>query len=75
MLVERLGVGELVGPAGVGRLLLADELDLDGDGDALEWLPVDLAGAARVVDDPGTVDSGVSGGAGSIVDRGALERQ
>lgn len=49
----------------------ADIMDLDGDGNFVESLPYDLAGAERFVDDPLTVDSGV--GAPPLVDMGAYE--
>lgn len=53
--------------------LPADVMDLDGDGDTGEALPIDLAGAERRVDDPDTADTGV--GAAPIVDAGAYEYQ
>ncbi|MHC4264148.1 MAG: hypothetical protein ACYSWX_16630 [Planctomycetota bacterium] len=48
---------------------------LDADGVVRETLPMDLGGGARVVDDPSTVDSGLAGPNGSVVDMGAHERQ
>lgn len=48
-----------------------DELDVDGDDCTTEPLPVDLAGAARYVDDPDTDDLGR--GAAPLVDMGAYE--
>jgi len=44
--------------AGDASLLRADLADRDNDGDLLEALPRDLAGAARRIDDPLTADSG-----------------
>jgi hypothetical protein len=49
----------------------ADTVDLDGDGDSTEALPVDLYGGARFVNDPLTLDTGA--GAPPIVDMGAYE--
>ncbi|MDY7110589.1 MAG: hypothetical protein SYC29_18305, partial [Planctomycetota bacterium] len=50
-----------------------DELDLDDDGDTDEPIPLDLAGEARVIDDPDTEDTGH--GEPPIVDMGAYEFQ
>jgi hypothetical protein len=52
-------------------LLLADLDDLDGDGDAAEPLPLDVAGGSRRIDDPLTPDTGL--GSAPIVDMGAHE--
>jgi len=51
----------------------ADELDLDGDGDATEPTPFDLDGDPRFRDDPTTPDTGL--GTPPIVDMGAYEYQ
>lgn len=56
---------------GVNADVLADEFDLDADGNTTEPTPLDLTGAARFVDDPA---SEPNGGA-SVADMGALERQ
>lgn len=48
-----------------------DSSDLDGDGMLFEPTPYDLDGAARLVDDPATSDTG--NGAAPLVDRGAYE--
>jgi hypothetical protein len=50
-----------------------DELDLDGDGDTTEPIPVDLDGDPRFVDDPYRWDSGA--GTPPIVDMGSYEFQ
>lgn len=57
--------------AGDNAAVGPDAFDLDGDGDTLEPLPVDLLGQARFVDDPLTADTGA--GAAPIVDMGAYE--
>ncbi len=49
----------------------ADLADLDDDGDTSERTPYDLDGIPRVIDDPDTVDTGVSGS--PVVDMGAYE--
>lgn len=51
--------------------LLCDEPDLDGDGDTVELIPVDLDGMLRFFDDPATPDTGCA--AGPVVDMGAYE--
>lgn len=51
----------------------ADWLDLDGDGDTNELIPVDLDGNPRFVDDPNTDDTGF--GDPPIVDMGPYELQ
>lgn len=56
--------------AGANADVLADEFDLDGDGNVAEPTPHDLAGLARFVDD---LASAPSGGA-PVVDMGAIER-
>jgi predicted outer membrane repeat protein len=50
-----------------------DAMDVDGDGDIDERLPVDLAGNPRFADDPATPDTGVPDGLHPIVDMGAYE--
>ncbi len=52
-----------------------DASDLDGDGDAKEPLPVDLAGVPRLFDDAGVSDSGASPTGPPLADMGAFERQ
>lgn len=59
--------------AGDASLVPLDQWDLDGDGDVLERAPLDFAGAARLVDDPDSSDSGA--GAPPHVDIGAFEHQ
>ena len=54
------------------QALPADEDDLDGDGNVLEKVPLDLDGAPRRQDDPGTPDTGP--GSPPHVDMGAYER-
>ncbi len=51
--------------------LPADTLDLDGDGDILEYIPIDLSGDVRQYDDPDTADTGIPGS--PVVDMGAYE--
>jgi hypothetical protein len=51
----------------------ADSADLDGDSDATEPLPFDLAGASRFADDPYAPDTGA--GTAPIVDMGAYEHR
>jgi hypothetical protein len=58
--------------AGNNAFLPLDELDVDGDGDVVETLPIDVAGRARVVDDPNVPDTG--SGTPPIVDIGSRER-
>ncbi len=48
-----------------------DAHDLDGDGNTVEPLPIDLDGNPRFTDDPYTTDTGV--GPSPIVDRGCFE--
>jgi predicted outer membrane repeat protein len=59
--------------AGDNALVPSDPLDLDGDGDLTERLPIDVYGRDRRQDDPDTADTG-SGNA-PIVDIGAAEFQ
>lgn len=58
--------------AGANAEVPADWLDLDGDGNTAEPLPLDLAGAARFQDDPNAPDVGA--GTPPLVDMGAYER-
>jgi len=58
--------------AGDASLLAPDLADRDNDGDLLEALPRDLAGAARRSDDPLTPDSGPA--VAPALDLGAFER-
>lgn len=57
--------------AGDNNALPLDTLDLDGDGDTGETLPLDLAGKPRQVDAPAMPDTG--SGDAPIVDMGAYE--
>jgi predicted outer membrane repeat protein len=68
-----LSVGSPCIDSGKNSAVPADALDLDGDGDTAEALPVDLAGQARFVNDPSTPDTG--SGAPPLVDMGAYEYQ
>jgi hypothetical protein len=52
-------------------VLMHDLVDVDHDLDVNEWIPVDLAGLARRLDDPYVLDTGL--GSVPIVDRGAYE--
>lgn len=53
--------------AGLDGLLPADHLDLDGDGNVTEPIPVDLAGSARVADGDGDMAAYVDMGAYELV--------
>jgi hypothetical protein len=64
-------LGSPVNDAGSNGLLVNDFLDLDGDGDLGEELPLDLLGRPRRVDDPRTLDTGA--GQVPVVDIGAYE--
>jgi hypothetical protein len=66
-----LGAGSKAIDAGSNGLVLTDVLDLDKDGNTSELEPFDLAGNARLVDDPSTIDTGA--GTPPIVDMGAFE--
>lgn len=57
--------------AGSNAAVPSDTLDLDGDGDVVEPVPVDLSGSPRFFDVPATVDTG--SGAAPVVDLGAWE--
>jgi hypothetical protein len=69
----RLASGSPGVDAGSVGLIPADSLDLDGDGDTTEPLPLDLDGLRRRVDDPATPDTG--SGPAPIPDMGAYELQ
>ncbi|MEZ6317713.1 MAG: GC-type dockerin domain-anchored protein [Phycisphaerales bacterium] len=58
--------------AGDNAYVPADVADADEDGDLLEPLPLDLAGASRFQDDPAVADTGA--GTSPIVDLGPYER-
>lgn len=66
-----LAAGSPAIDAGNNNQVLLDTLDLDQDGNASEFVPLDLAGQARHVDDVNTIDTGA--GAAPIVDMGAFE--
>jgi len=68
-----LGAGSPGIDMGNNAAVPADELDLDGDADQAEALPVDLAWNERFLDDPDTADTGT--GTNPIVDAGAFEYQ
>jgi len=70
---HRLLAGSPCIDAGNSDLLPADALDLDGDGDVLEPLPLDFAGLARTVDVASEPDTGR--GAPPLVDMGCYEGQ
>lgn len=57
--------------AGSNAALPPDTIDLDGDGDTVEPLPLDLAGLPRRADDPARPDTGE--GTAPIVDLGCYE--
>jgi hypothetical protein len=62
--------------SGNNNLVYADWADLDGDGNASEAAPFDLAGAPRFRDDRFVPDAGVTGnGHLQVVDIGAYENQ
>lgn len=67
----RLNCGSPCIDAGDSGALPPDLLDLDGDGDTLEPIPLDAGGTPRRQDDPSTPDTGT--GPTPIVDLGALE--
>ncbi len=69
----RLAPGSPCIDAGNNARVPTDETDLDTDGNTGESLPLDLAGAARFVDDPVRADTGT--GSPPIVDLGAFEYQ
>jgi hypothetical protein len=59
--------------AGNNAPVPADVTDLDGDGDTIEPLPIDLAGAPRFSDHDYAADTGA--GTAPLVDMGAYERR
>jgi hypothetical protein len=59
--------------AGDNAFLPADFTDVDGDGDLLEILPLDLDHLPRRQDVPSVPDTGI--GMAPIVDMGSYERQ
>jgi hypothetical protein len=67
----RLASGSPGVDAGSVGLIPADALDIDGDGDTSEPLPLDLDGLARRADDPATPDTG--SGPAPLPDMGAYE--
>ncbi|MFH1110385.1 MAG: right-handed parallel beta-helix repeat-containing protein, partial [Planctomycetota bacterium] len=67
----RLQAGSPAIDAGNTTTLPTDTYDLDGDGNTIERLSLDLGGNPRVLDDPTTADTGVPGS--SVVDMGAYE--
>lgn len=69
----RLGAGSPCIDAGSNGLIAPDVSDADGDLDVAEPMPVDLAGAARRLDDPAVSDTG--SGPSPVVDIGCFERQ
>lgn len=58
---------------GDATFVLPDEPDLDGDGDVVEPIPVDILGNPRFVNDPGASDLGVPNGSGQTPDLGPYE--
>jgi len=57
--------------------VLADILDVNGDGNTTQILPIDLGGATRLVDQPSVTDTGVGSAACSsctYLDMGCFER-
>ncbi len=68
----RVSPGSRCADAGFNNAVPPDALDLDGDGDRSEFVPLDLGGVPRFVDDSAP-DSGC--GAVALVDMGAHELQ
>ncbi len=64
-------VGSSASEAGDNESLPADSLDLDGDGNTTESLPLDLDEQSRRTDDPDTADP--QGETSPVVDMGAYE--
>jgi hypothetical protein len=69
--ILRLAAGSVLNDAGSNSALPPDVLDLDGDGDVNETVPVDFDGHPRRQDAPVTADSGE--GQAPVVDMGAFE--
>jgi predicted outer membrane repeat protein len=69
----RLQYGSWCIDAGDDAAVPADELDVDGDGDVAEQVPVDLAGSPRFFDTPNWPPTFLPGGGNPIVDMGAYE--
>ena len=67
----RLASGSPGIDAGSTDNLIADVLDMDGDGDTSEPLPLDIDGLRRRADDPATPDTGA--GTSPLPDMGAYE--
>ena len=67
----RVQYGSPTTDAGDTSALPADVFDLDGDGNTVEPIPLDLAGRSRRDDDSETADTGV--GPAPVVDMGAFE--
>ena len=59
--------------AGDNSAVPADTVDLDGDGDTTETVPIDLDGNARIRNHPCVADTGI--GERRVVDVGAFEIQ
>jgi hypothetical protein len=69
----RLGAGSVCIDAGDNLLLEEDDMDIDGDNNTNEIVPLDLIGNPRQVDDPSAPNTG--SGQNPIADMGGLERQ
>jgi len=69
----RLSPGSPAIDAGDSTALPPDFLDLDGDGNTSEPIPIDLAGDPRQSNDQGTSDTGIADQSGIVVDMGAYE--
>jgi hypothetical protein len=67
----RLAAGSPSIDAGNNNALPIDTFDVDDDGNTAELYPLDLAGNARVMNDPDTQDTGC--GMPAVVDMGAYE--
>lgn len=69
--IDQPASGSPVNDAGNNNIVIADFMDVDGDGDKNEPLPWDILGCDRRADDPQAADTGV--GTPPIVDMGAYE--
>jgi hypothetical protein len=67
----RLAIGSPCADAGNNWLVVADRLDLDGDGDVDELTPLDCDMSPRFADEPGGAGAGCGGPV--VVDLGAFE--